>query len=417
MTMDPQMDRQHLWHPYASIAHPRPADPVAGTRENRILLEDGTPLIDVISSWWCAAHGYCRPEIVHAIQEQAAKMPHVMFGGLTHQPAMELAGRLLELLPPGLEKIFYADSGSIAVEVALKMAFQYQHALGRTGRTRVAALQGGYHGDTIGAMSVSDPEEMHSIFQGILPRQFFVPSPQCPFHQPWREEAFQPMERLLEEHQGEIAAVILEPIFQGANAMWFYHPEYLRKLRRLCSKYDIVLIFDEIATGFGRTGERFACQYADVTPDVMCIGKALTAGAITMACAITTRRIADPIPVLLHGPTYMGNPMACAVACASLDLFAHYDWKANVKRIEAKLQELLPQYRSLPNVRDVRVLGAVGVLDVEKIPDEEAVRKLVLETGVWLRPESHFIYTMPPFITPDEDVARIAEAMGRMAQL
>ncbi len=415
--MDASLDRQHLWHPYTSLSHPRPVDPVATTRENRIFLEDGTPLIDGISSWWCAAHGYCRPEIVQAIQAQAARMPHVMFGGLTHEPAMELARRLLTLLPPGLDRIFYADSGSIAVEVALKMAFQYQHALGRTGRTRVAALRGGYHGDTIGAMSVSDPEEMHSIFRGILPQQYFVPSPQCPFHEPWREESFRPMEQLLEEHQGEIAAVILEPIFQGANAMWFYHPEYLRRLRKLCDHYDIVLIFDEIATGFGRTGERFACHHAGVVPDVMCIGKALTAGAITMACAITCQRIADPIPVLLHGPTYMGNPMACAVACASLDLFQSYDWKAHVKRIEAKLQELLPQYRSLPNVQDVRVLGAVGVLDVKKIPDEEAVRKLVLETGVWLRPESHFIYTMPPFITPDEDVVRIAEAMGRMAEL
>ncbi len=414
--MNSSLDRDNLWHPYTSLSHPRPVDPVAGTQGNRIYLEDGTPLIDGISSWWCAAHGYCRPEIVEAIQKQAAKMPHIMFGGLTHQPAIDLADRLLKILPPGLEKIFYADSGSIAVEVALKIAIQYQQALGRTKRIKVAALLGGYHGDTIGAMSVSDPEEMHSIFKGILPQQYFVPSPQCPFHQPWKPEAFEPMETLLNTHD-DIAAVILEPIFQGANAMWFYHPEYLRKLRALCDKHDIVLIFDEIATGFGRTGERFACYHAGVTPDVMCIGKALTAGAITMACAITTQRIADPIPVLLHGPTYMGNPLACAVACASMDLFDSYDWKAHAKRIEKRLQEKLPQFKDLPNVQDVRALGAVGVLDVKKIPDEEAVRKIVLETGVWLRPESHFIYTMPPFITPDEDLDRIIDAMGKMAAL
>lgn len=415
--MNKETDRNHIWHPYTSISHPRPVDAVASTSGTHIYLEDGTPLIDGISSWWCAAHGYCRPEIVHAIQEQVAKMPHVMFGGLTHGPAIDLATRLLKILPAGLEKIFYADSGSIAVECAIKMALQYQNAVGRPGRTRIAALLGGYHGDTIGAMSVSDPEEMHSIFRGVLPRQFFVPSPQCRFDEPWREEAFEPMRELLANHSDEIAGVILEPVFQGANAMWFYHPEYLRRLRQECDRHDIVLIFDEIATGFGRTGERFACLHAGVTPDVMCVGKALTAGAITMACAITTKRISDPIPVFLHGPTYMGNPLACAAACASLDLFESYDWKANVKRIEKKLKELLPKYRSLPNVQDVRALGAVGVLDVKKIPDEEQVRRIVLETGVWLRPESHFIYTMPPFVTTDEEIERIVDAMGRMAAI
>ena len=413
--MDYATDRANLWHPYASAVNPPPVLGAAASDGACISLDDGTRLIDGISSWWCAAHGHSRSEVTDAICRQARELPHVMFAGFTHKPAMGLAERLNALMPQGLNHYFYADSGSIAVECALKMAIQYQAATGHPGRSHIAALKGGYHGDTIGAMAVSDPGGMHRIFQGVLPRQFFAERPACRFGGNWDDSDFISMNTLLDEHGDELAAVIVEPIFQGANAMWFYHPEYLRKLRAACTERGILLIFDEIATGFGRTGRLFASEYAGVTPDIMTIGKALTAGTISLAVAAASDRVTAPIRVFLHGPTFMANPLACVAACASLDLLGSYNWKSEVARIESRLKANLAPCRECPNVRDVRVLGAVGVLEVDRIPDPETTQRIVLETGVWLRPYDHFIYTMPPFVTDNAALVRIASAMRSLA--
>ena len=413
--MDLATDRSNIWHPYASAVDPPPVLGADASGGAYIALDDGTRLIDGISSWWCAAHGHSPQSVVQAIRRQADRLPHVMFAGFTHRPAMELAERLNALMPRGLNRYFYADSGSIAVECALKMAIQHQAATGHPHRCRIAALKGGYHGDTLGAMSVSDPGGMHRIFHGLLPQQFFAERPACRFDGDWDDADFASMETLLDEHADELAAVIVEPIFQGANAMWFYHPEYLRRLRSECTKRGILLIFDEIATGFGRTGRLFASEYAGVTPDVMAVGKALTAGTISLAVAAATDAVAAPIEAFLHGPTFMANPLACAAACAALDLLDAYDWRAETARIERRLKDDLAPCRACPNVRDVRVLGAIGVLEVDRIPLPETTRKIVLETGVWLRPYDHFIYAMPPFVTDDASLDRIAAAMRMLA--
>lgn len=408
-------DRANIWHPYASAVNPPPVLGADASDGAYITLEDGSRLVDGISSWWCAAHGHSRPTVVQAIRDQAARLPHVMFAGFTHKPAADLAERLNRLMPRGLNRYFYADSGSIAVECALKMAIQYQASAGRPDRCRIAALKGGYHGDTIGAMSVSDPGGMHRIFRGMLPPQFFAERPARRFDGAWDDADFSSMETLLDEYADELAAVIVEPIFQGANAMWFYHPEYLRRLRAACTARGILLIFDEIATGFGRTGRLFASEYAGVTPDIMTIGKALTAGSISLAVAAASDAVAAPIEVFLHGPTFMANPLACAAACAAIDLLDAYDWKSEVARVERRLKERLAPCAACPNVRDVRVLGAVGVLEVDRIPSPETTREIVLKTGVWLRPYDHFIYTMPPFVTDDAALDRIAAAMRELA--
>ena len=415
MKMNLSTDRANIWHPYASAVTPPPVLGASASDGACIVLDDGTRLIDGISSWWCAAHGHGNPAVVQAIQAQASKLPHVMFAGFTHHPAMALAERLNQLMPSGLNHYFYADSGSIAVECALKMAIQYQAAVGHPARCRIAALKGGYHGDTLGAMSVSDPGGMHRIFRGVLPEQFFAERPSCRFGGDWDDADFTSMESLLDKHSDKIAAVIVEPIFQGANAMWFYHPEYLRKLRAACTERGILLIFDEIATGFGRTGRLFASEHAGIQPDIMTIGKALTAGTISLAVAAASDRVAAPIQAFLHGPTFMANPLACAAACASLDLLSSYDWKSEVNRIESRLKANLASCRACANVRDVRVLGAVGVLEVDRIPDPETTQKIVLETGIWLRPYDHFVYTMPPFVTDDAALDRIASAMRILA--
>lgn len=407
----------HIWKPYASAKNPPSTFNVSRSSGMTIVLDDGTEALDGISSWWCASHGHAPKTVVDAIRQQALKLPHVMFAGLSHEPAEALTQTLLKVLPPGLDKIFYADSGSVAVECALKMAIQYQRAVGRPERNRIAALKGGYHGDTIGAMSVSDPDGMHAMFQGLLPRQYFAPQPQCRFGQPWDESDFDAMNALLDERGSELAAVIVEPIFQGANAMSFYHPEYLRRLREECNKRGILLIFDEIATGFGRTGELWAQNYAGAKPDIMCIGKALTAGTITLAAAVASSTVADAIPAFMHGPTFMANPLACAASKAAVELLDCYDWRGNVKRIESELKAGLEPFRTLPNVRDVRVLGAVGVLEVKQLPCPDFVMKTVRETGVWLRPYGKFVYTMPPFIASTDDVQRIVAAMGVLADV
>ncbi len=408
-------DREHLWHPYAPAMKGPPVNAAVRSCGSTVELEDGTRLIDGISSWWCAAYGHRPESVVQAVRAQAEKLPHIMFAGFTHGPAAELGERLLKLLPGGLEHLFYADSGSIAVECALKMALQYQRGCGRPGRTRMAALRGGYHGDTIGAMSVSDPGGMHAVFSGVLPEQFFAPRPSGRFGEAWREEDVAPMEELLRKHRDEIAGVIAEPVFKGANGMWFYHPQYLRELRRVCDELDMPLIFDEIATGFGRTGRLWASEYAGVVPDIMCVGKALTAGVMTLGCVAASGRIGKKVGTFLHGPTFMANPLACAAGAAAVALYGSRDWLKEVRRIEEGLRTGLEKYRTLPQVRDVRVLGAVGVLEMERIPEPEAVQRVVLEEGVWLRPYDRYIYAMPPFVVTEGELGKIAGAMGKLA--
>ncbi len=410
------LDRQHLWHPYASMSQPPPVNLVSSAAGTKIRLQDGTELIDAVSSWWCMVHGHNPPEIIAAIQAQAARFAQVMFAGLTHLPAIQLAEALLEVCPPGLERIFYADTGSIAVECALKLALQYQYAKGRKKRCRLATIRGGYHGDTTGAMAVSEPEGMHQIFHGIMAEHFFARQPGCEFKQDWQEDDFEPMAELLQHHHNEIAAVIVEPIFQGGNAMRFYHPEYLVKLRQACSEFEILLILDEIATGFGRTGKFFAQEYAGIVPDIMCLSKALTGGAIALSAVIVNNEVAKDISSaapgqFMHGPTFMASPLACAAGCASLKLFKSYDWAANVRAMEQQLQRELTPGRALANVKAVRVLGAIGVLELHRLPSYERIQEVVMKTGVWIRPFGHWLYTMPPFITTPEEISRITAAL------
>lgn len=416
-----RIDQQHVWHPYASIALPPPVNLAVSAQGTKIRLVDGSELIDAVSSWWCVAHGHNHPVIVEAIREQAERMTHVMFAGFTHEPAIKLADALMKQLPAGLDKIFFTDSGSIAVECAAKMAVQYQLARGHDKRCRLAALKGGYHGDTLGAMALSDPNGMHTLFNGMLTPHFFAEQPKIRFEEEWDDSDFDSMRVLLDEHGDEIAAVIVEPIFQGGNAMWFYHSEYLRQLRTACDAHGILLIFDEIATGFGRTGKRFALEHAGVMPDILTIGKILTGGTVSLAAAITTRYVAETLcggsaGAFMHGPTYMANPIACAAGCASIRVMETYDWQRAVLRIEHELKNQLEPYRTYTNVKDVRVLGAIGVLELHEMPSSDRVQSIVRETGVWLRPFDRYLYTMPPFVTSSEEILRITQAMGRLAE-
>ena len=413
-----QRDRKTVWHPYASATDVPPLNAVSRTFANRMVLTDGKELVDGMSSWWAAIHGYNHPRLLDALHSQAGRMPHVMFGGLTHEPAVALAERLLELMPDGLDRVFFADSGSVAVEVALKMALQYQQSRGETQRTRFLAPRGGYHGDTIGAMSVCDPVTgMHSLFSGILPQQLFMERPSCRFDQPFDPACLDDARRMFAEHGKELAAVILEPVVQGAGGMWFYHPEYLRELARLCQQADTLLIFDEIATGFGRTGKMFAAAWAEVNPDILCCGKGLTGGMLTLAATACSRQIAEGIcrndGVFMHGPTFMANALACAVAEASLDLLASGDWRKQVDDIELGLREGLAGCQGLPDVIDVRVLGAIGVVEMRDPVNTRALQQFFVEHGVWLRPFNHLIYLMPPYVTPVEDVAQLCAAVEK----
>jgi len=406
-------DRAFIWHPYASLNNPPPVREAKSAHGVEIELADGRKLVDAVSSWWCVAHGHNHPAITAAIRRQSERLCHVMFGGVTHAPAVELAQRLAALAPKGLDKVFFADSGSIAVEVAVKMATQYQHAKGRTRRTKMLALKGGYHGDTACAMALSDPDGMHTLFRGMMPQHFFAEKPTAPFDPT----------SILEQvaaHRDEIAGLICEPILQAANAMNVYDADYLRLLRDLADENDFVLVFDEIATGFHRLGPRWAGEFAGVVPDVMCVGKALTGGHITLAATLASGKVAETISsgtpsAFMHGPTYMANPLACAAAGASLELFATTDYAANVRRIEGELTRGLEPARTLPNVRDVRVKGAVGVIEVARLPARADIDRVIDAHGVWLRPFANFLYTMPPLVSDTATVRRIAAALCDLA--
>jgi adenosylmethionine-8-amino-7-oxononanoate aminotransferase len=409
-----ELDRRHVWHPYGPMPAASPPLPVASAAGVRLRLEDGRELIDGMASWWCVVHGYRHPVLDAAVGRQLERMAHVMFGGLTHEPAVRLAARLVELTPDGLDSVFFSDSGSVAVEVAIKMCLQYWLAVGRPRRRRLLALGGGYHGDTFGAMAVCDPVSgMHGLFGGVLADHVFVDRPPPGFDAPLDDSYAGQLRAAVERHADELAAVIVEPVVQGAGGMHFYSPGVVRLLRELCDAYGILLVLDEIATGFGRTGALFACQHAGVTADVMCVGKALTGGYLPLAATLCSGNVAEAISAgaggaLMHGPTYMANPLACAVALASLDLLDDGGWNQNVGRIERGLRDGLAPACELPVVRDVRVLGAIGVVELERPVDVAAATRAAMNLGVWLRPFRDLVYTMPPYVTADDDVARIA---------
>ncbi len=421
-----EFDQQHLWHPYTNVAKPGPTFVVKESEGVHITLEDGTRLIDAMSSWWCMMHGHRNPAITSAIHDQLDRLPHVMFGGLTHDPAIDLGRKLLEISPDSLTRIFYCDSGSVSVEVAMKMAVQYQHAKGFEGRSQFATVRSGYHGDTWKAMSVCDPDTgMHHLFQGALSVQHFVSRPPITLGQNWAEDpalnGMGELRSVLEANAEKIAGFILEPVVQGTGGMYFYHPEYLNQARALCDDLGILLIFDEIATGFGRTGELFATDFCRVEPDIICLGKGLTGGHISFACTMTNDRVALGIGhgnpgIFMHGPTYMANPLACAAAKASLDLLTGQDWRGGVAAISDQLKQELDPARALANVHDVRVLGAIGVIEMNHVVSADAAHALAHEMGVFLRPFGKNIYTMPPFVTTPAQLSEITAGMLHLAQ-
>ncbi|EGR0058618.1 TPA: adenosylmethionine--8-amino-7-oxononanoate transaminase [Vibrio vulnificus] len=419
--MDLAFDRQHIWHPYTSTLTPLTCYPVNSASGVYIKLEDGTTLIDGMSSWWSTIHGYNHPHLNRAAHRQIDQVSHVMFGGITHQPAINLCKKLLSLAPNNLEHVFLADSGSVAVEVSLKMALQYWHAKGER-RPKFLTLQHGYHGDTFAAMSVTDPDNsMHSLYKGFLPEHIFAKSPTGGFWDEWKPEDLTDFAQKIEQHHQELAAVILEPIVQGAGGMRIYHPEFLKGVRALCDQYGLLLIADEIATGFGRTGKLFACEHANIQPDILCVGKALTGGYMTLSATLTSKHVADTVcggeaGCFMHGPTFMGNPLACAVATASLELIEQGQWQQQTKQIESLFSELLPKLEEYDLVKNTRWLGAIGVVETHRPVNMETIQALFVEQGVWIRPFGKLIYMMPPFISEPAHIEQLVNAIETALQ-
>jgi len=411
-------DRAHVWHPYTSMTDPLPAFEVESAAGVRIRLRDGRELIDAMASWWCAIHGYNHPKLNRAVENQLAKMAHVMFGGFTHEPAVRLARMLVDMTPDPLQHVFFADSGSVAVEVAIKMALQFHAAgAGRAGADRLLTIRGGYHGDTFGAMAVCDPVNgMHERFAPVLPGHFFLDRPASRFGAAVERREIEAAEGMMREHGDRIAAMILEPIVQGAGGMWFYSADYLREIAALCARFDILLIADEIATGFGRTGRMFACEHAGIVPDILCLGKALTGGYLTLAATLTTERVAHGVSadggVLAHGPTFMANPLATAVAAENLRMLQESPWQSRVTAIERQLTDELGRYTGHPAVADVRVLGATGVVECRQPVDVARVQQRFVDAGVWLRPFGRLIYLMPPYIIEPADLRQLTDAVA-----
>ncbi|MGF1685665.1 adenosylmethionine--8-amino-7-oxononanoate transaminase [Photobacterium japonica] len=414
--MDLEFDQQHIWHPYTSTLHPLRCYPVTRAEGVHLELEDGRQLVDGMSSWWSTIHGYNHPALNEAAKAQIDNMSHVMFGGITHQPAVELCRKLVTMTPEPLQHVFLADSGSVAVEVALKMALQYWQAKGEK-RPKFLTVKHGYHGDTFAAMSVTDPNNsMHSLYKGFLPEHIFAESPQCGFFDEWDDADMADFEQKMLQHRDEIAAVIIEPIVQGAGGMRIYHPLFLKRVRELCDQHGILLIADEIATGFGRTGKLFACEHANISPDILCLGKALTGGYMTLSATLATQHVANTVcggdaGCFMHGPTFMGNPLACAVANASLDILALNHWQNQVKNIENQLAESLPELEKLDRVKTVRWLGAIGVVELHEPVDMESIQQTFVDNGVWIRPFGTLVYIMPPFIINQQELSQLTSAI------
>lgn len=415
--MDLQFDQQHIWHPYTSLTKPLPTYPVVSAKGVHLTLEDGTKLVDGMSSWWSTIHGYNNEALNQAAKDQIDQMAHVMFGGLTHQPAIQLCKKLVEVTPKGLNKVFLSDSGSVAVEVAIKMALQYWMSLEKPNKNKLLTIKHGYHGDTFAAMAVCDPVlSMHSLYGDLVAKHFFAQSPKSPFDGAWDPTDLNSIKQLMHEHHHEMAALILEPIVQGTGGMRMYHPQFLAQCRQLCDQYDILLIADEIATGFGRTGKWFACEYANVVPDIICIGKAITGGYMSLAATLCTDKVAQDIcngqaGVLMHGPTFMANPLACAVAVKNIELLQQNHWQSQVKAIEKQLKDELKACLTLNTVKDVRVLGAIGAVELHKAVDVAVIQKRLVELGVWIRPFDKIIYIMPPYIITPAQLRQLTEAI------
>ena len=412
-----QKDQQFVWHPYSSLTDPIPAYQVVSAKGVYLQLADGRELIDGMSSWWCAIHGYNHPVLNEAAKNQIDKFSHVMFGGITHAPAVDLCEKLVAITPPGLDKVFLSDSGSVAVEVAIKMAFQYWISQGQPAKSQLLTLRSGYHGDTFAAMSVCDPKTgMHHMFDQVVAKHHFAPAPQIGVHEEWNEEDIAEFAEIIASKSDQLAAVILEPIVQGAGGMRFYSPMYLKRVRELCDQYNVLLIADEIATGFGRSGKLFACEWAGISPDIICLGKAITGGYMTLAATLCSEEVSRGIcqgeaGCFMHGPTFMGNPLACSVANASIDLLLNSDWQANIQRIENTLITQLAAFAALDSVAEIRVLGAIGVIEMQQPVNLAEIQKKFVAEGIWVRPFGKLVYVMPPYITSDDELTTLLKGI------